>query len=592
MEIFRNDELVNKIYSLFYIIVIIFIIRLIDIQIIKYSYFYELSEKNRTRVIPRNGPRGNIITSDGIVVARNKISYSIMYFPSDTTNYDYLKKLSYLLSKIVGLNSEKLLTVILQAQNTHKPIKLVDRIGLEIIKSVYEIKNIFPELEIIEENIRDYPFNNYLSHVIGYVGKIEEKDIRKYILKGYSLDSIVGKNGVELMYEDELRGKNGGLFIEVDNRGRLVKVLGYEPWSKGNDVYLTVNWNVQKAAEDALRKLPYKRGAAVACEADSGRIIAYAVKPGIDLNNFVLKSSDTSYSYNVDEFNIPIQGLYPPASTFKIITTIAALESQKISKDRKFFCPGFYDAGSRVFKCWEKRGHGWVSMIDGLAKSCDVYYYNVADIVGPYEIENIAKRFRLDQKTGIDMPYEKTPIIFGPKKRIETKGYWYRGDTLNMSIGQGEIVVTPISMLLVIMAIANGGKFYKPYYVEKIVDERGNVLKENYPIVTGSLTLKPHTWDVLYKALREVVINGTGKACDVNGIEVYGKTGTAQNPHGKDHAWFVAFAKKDGKKTIAVSVIIEHGEHGSSAAAPVASKLIQAYYNVRENNSIKMEIIE
>lgn len=591
MEVSRNELVLSKIYNVFYVVVILFFIKLINIQIINHSYYLELSERNRIRVIPKNGPRGNILTEDDIIVAKNRISYSIMYFPSEASDKDYIERLSNILSKITSTQPERVFNIILKSQQTFKPTKIVDRVGLKDIKLIYEVKNIFPEIEITEENMRDYPFNEYLSHIIGYVGKIDENEIRRYISKGYTLDAIVGKTGVEKGYEDYLKGKNGGLFMEVDNRGRLVRIIGYEPWAKGNDVYLTINWSVQKAAEEGLRALPYKRGAVVAVEADSGRIIAYAVKPGFNLNIFVSREENKIGS-EIDEFNIPIQGLYPPASTFKVITTIAALETGKVDPEKKFFCPGFYDVGNRVFKCWEKKGHNWVNMLDGLAKSCDVYYYNVGEIVGPYEIENIAKKFRLDKKTGIDLPYEKTPVIFGPKKRIETKGYWYRGDTLNMSIGQGELLVTPISMLNVVMSLANGGYLFKPYYVDRIIDSNGKVIFKNSPILVDKIELKQSTWKVIYEAMRRVVTHGTGKACDIAGIEVYGKTGTAQNPHGKDHAWFIAFAKKDGKKPIALSVFIEHGEHGSSAAAPIAARIIKSYYGVSSPSNSKLEMVE
>ncbi|MGC9070636.1 MAG: penicillin-binding protein 2 [Elusimicrobiales bacterium] len=587
----RNEVFLERIFLVFYIVVFLFIIKLINLQIFNYSKFFKLSERNRIRIIPRNAPRGNVITSDGILVATNRVSYSVMYFPSDNTDERYLSKISSTLEKICEIKKERIFEIIRQSAKTLKPSKLIERIDIKRIKNVYEIKNIFPEVEIVEESIRNYPFGAYLSHVIGYVGKIDERDVKRYLMKGYSLDSVVGKNGVELYYEDFLKGKNGGLFMEVDNRGRLVKVIGYESGEKGSDVYLTINWRSQKAAEEALRKLPYKRAAAVACEADSGRIIVYAVKPGYDPNFFVRYSTD-NIEQEVDEFNIPIQGLYPPASTFKIFVTIAALESGKVDENKKFLCPGYYNAGNRVFKCWEKKGHGLIDMVDGLAKSCDVYYYNVGEITGPYEIESIARRFRLDQKTLIDMPYEKVSIIVGPKKRIETKGYWYRGDTINMSIGQGELLVTPIAMMSAMMALANGGKFYQPFYVDRVVKDDGSVIKHNDPKVLGNIELKKHTWDLIYTAMRKVVTNGTGRLADVDGVEVFGKTGTAQNPHGKDHAWFVGFAKKEGSKPIAFAIIVEHGEHGSSSAAPVAREIIKGYYNVMVKNESLWGIIE
>lgn len=570
----------NKIYSVFYIVVFLFVIKLIDIQILKHSYFLALSERNRLRIITRIGPRGEIITSDGISVAKNKRSYSVMYFPSSSFQEGYISKISYILSKITDFSQKRIEDILRESQKTQKPFKVLSNINVEQLKNIYEIKNIFPEIEVIEENMRFYPYKNMLSHIIGYVGKIDEVEVKDYLRKGYPLDAVVGKSGVEKKYEEYLRGRNGGLFMEVDSRGRLVRVIGFDEWIKGNDVFLTINFEVQKKAEEALFKLPYKRGAAIACEADSGRIVVYAVKPGFDPNIFVSSISSIS---EIDEFNIPVQGLYPPASTFKIITTIAALESEKINENARFYCPGYYDAGNRIFKCWVKKGHGLIDMFDGLANSCDVYYYNVGEIIGPYEIENTAKRFRLDQKTGIDMPYEKTSSIVGPKKRMGTRGYWYRGDTLNLSIGQGEVLVTPISMMMVMMALANGGRFYRPYYVDKIVGD-GKTYIQNRPNVIGTVVLKPHTWEVIYKAMRKVITDGTGKICNISGVDVYGKTGTAQNPQGKDHAWFVCFAKKEGAKPLAVVVLIEHGEHGSSSAAPVAREIIKAYYRVDDKN--------
>jgi penicillin-binding protein 2 len=203
----------------------------------------------------------------------------------------------------------------------------------------------------------------------------------------------------------------------------------------------------------------------------------------------------------------------------------------------------------------------------------------------------MAKKFRLDQKTFIDLPYEKAGKIYGPSSRINSRGYWFIGDTLNMAIGQGETLVTPMEMLMVVMALSNGGKFYKPYYVDGIISSDGKVIFQNVPQILGIITLKKETYDIIYQGMRAVVKEGTGKTCDINDVEVYGKTGTAQNPHGKDHAWFIAFAKKEGYNPIAISVLIEHGEHGSSAAAPVAREVIKEYFKSKDSIS-KLEVSE
>ncbi|MBP7796726.1 MAG: penicillin-binding protein 2 [Elusimicrobiales bacterium] len=583
----KRTELIDLIYRVFYIILILFVIKLISIQIVNHSYYLTLSEKNRIRTISKLGPRGNIITSDNVAVAVNKPSYSIMYFPRKNITDKYIDDMSLRISKVLSVSYDDIKRSISVSQKTSKPSKIINNLSIKSTMFFYELKNIFPELEIIEENARYYPYGNFLSHIIGYTGKIGEDEIKYYISKNYSLDSLVGKTGVEKKYESNLKGGDGGLFMEVDNRGRLVNIIGFKQWHKGDDVMLTINYKVQKAMEDSLSKLPYKRGAAVCMDATNGKILGYAVKPGFDLNYFSSYRDDKKYE-EIDEFNIPISGLYPPASTFKIIMTAAGLESGKISESTQFYCPGYYDAGNRVFKCWEKKGHKMLDLIGGLAKSCDVYYYNVGNLIGPYEIENMARKFRLNEKTGIDLPYEKEGKIFGPRARMSGKGYWFIGDTLNMSIGQGETLVTPMEMLMVMSSIANKGKFYKPYYVDSIVSSDDKVILRNEPQVVSEISLKDETYATLYKALRSVITDGTGKLADVPGVDVYGKTGTAQNPHGKDHAWFVAFAQKDGKNPIAISVLIEHGEHGSTAAV-VARDAIKSYFlNDDHSDEIKL----
>jgi len=593
LEYDKNEDRIELIYKIFYVVLFLFVIKIINIQIINHSYYLEISEKNRIRIVSKIGPRGSILTFDGEAVAKNKISYSVMYFPREKVNDEYLLNISKQISKIVSIDYKDVFLNLSKIQKSLKPAKIIDGLSVKTAIYFYEIKNIFPEIEILEENARYYPYNNFLSHIIGYTGKMDNNEWKYYNSKGYSFDSFVGKTGVEKKYEEYLKGKDGGLFMEVDNRGRIVRVIGFEKWDKGNDVKLTINYNVQKAAEDALRKLPYKRGAAVCVESLSGRILAYAVKPGYDLNYFS-SYRDERKTMNIDEFNIPISGLYAPASTFKIITAVAAVESGKIHEDTRFYCPGYYDAGNRVFKCWEKKGHKWQNLIDGLSNSCDVYFYNVGYQIGPYEIENIAKKFRLDEKTGIDFDYEKNGKVFGPKSRMDSKGYWFIGDTLNMAIGQGETLVTPMGMLMVVMSLSNGGYFYKPYYVDSVISGDGRTIFRNEPQLVSKIYLKEETLDVIKKAMRKVVTDGTGKVCDINGVNVYGKTGTAQNPHGKDHAWFVAFADKNGESPIAVSVLVEHGEHGSSAAGPVARDIIRAYYKVCEekNENKNIGIIE
>jgi len=564
-----------------YFIIFVFLIKIINMQVIKYSYYREMSDKNRTQIINQTAPRGKIITRDGVTMASNKPSFSLIYFPNPQNSQQTIRKVAHLIAKYSDSDGKKIYASILKSQGAMKPVKIADRLGASSIMNLSELKNFYQGLELISEANRFYPYDNYLSHVIGYVGKIDSNDWKIYSSDlNYSMDTFVGKTGLEKLYEGKFKGKDGGLYMEVDHRGRLMRIMDSRQGVPGCDVHLTVDFKMQDAAEKALASLPYKRGCAIALEPATGRILAYAVKPGFDPNIFVnYKEDKKEFDVKFDEFNIGVQGTYPPASVFKMLSTIAILESGKVRPDETFYCPGFYDAGDRIFKCWEKKGHKEVDLLKGLAHSCDVYYYNAAYKMGPLAIETAARKFRIGLKTGVDLPGEKSGNLFGPTVRASQKSYWFIGDTLNLAIGQGETLVTPMQMAVITAAIAGRGAIYRPYYVEKIVSRDGELVTGGKPEKLSQVELKEETWDLLYKALKSVVDEGTGRQAWIKDLEVYGKTGTAQNPHGKDHAWFVAFARRVNEAPgVAVAVLIEHGEHGSSAAAPVARSVIKAFY--------------
>lgn len=573
--------ILDKIFRVFYIVLIIFIIKIVNMQILNFSYYLKISEKNRIRVIKKIAPRGEIFTSDNKILATNKLSYTLLYFPPDKRNEKNEENLARTVSKVLKINSAQIIKKIDISNYTYKPVKIADNIPVDKMVLLADLKNIFPEIEITEDSVRYYPYGSLLSVLLGYVGKIPQEKIKEYLNMGYDLDATVGRSGVEMRYEKYLRGADGGIKMEVDNRGRLIRIIGSREWERGNDVILTVNYKLQKAAEDALNELSYKRGAALVMDPESGRLLVFAVKPGYDPNFISISESTGTF---INEFNIAISGTYPPASTFKIISAAAGLESGKINRNTVFKCEGSLEAKNRVFMCWEKKGHGSINLIDAIAYSCDVYFYNLALKVGPYDIEKMARNFRLGELTGIDLPYEKEGNISAPTSRLKRKSSWFVGDSFNMVIGQGETLVTPIQMLLVISAIASNGYFYRPYFVDKVIDKNGRIVFKEYPKVISMLNLKKETYDVIRESLKEVVKKGTAKWLYTPGIDIYGKTGTAQNPHGKDHAWFIGWAEGKGKKPIAFSVLVEHGEHGSTSAAYVAHKIIKAYFSGENND--------
>ena len=485
------------------------------------------------------------------------------------------------LSRLLETDYDSVRSSIYRAAARGKPLRLAENLPPKAMLKLSELKAVYPGIDIIVEARRYYPFGAYLSHLVGYIGKMDAKEwTLRATDKNYSMDSRTGKAGLEKMYERELKGKDGGIYLEVDSRGRLNRVLESRKWAPGSDIFLTIDSKAQAAAQDGLRKSISGKGAVVAIDPRTGALLAFVSMPDYDPNQFVVSGAEKDKLTpikSLPEFNVALQGSYPPGSIFKIITAAAILESGRVKPEETFFCPGYYDAGSRVFKCWDKKGHGKVNFIDGLTKSCDVYFYNAGQRAGALTIEKYARAFRLGQPSGIALPDEKSGNVFGPGPRAAKKSYWLIGDTLNLSIGQGETLMTPIQAADMIAAVANGGIFYRPYYVDRIVRNDGQITHPSKPEIMSRVELKDTTWALIRDGLHNVVFEGTGQMAKINGAEMFGKTGTAQNPQGKDHAWFVCYATVNGQPSrVAVAVLVEHGLHGASAAAPIAKAVIEA----------------
>ncbi|MEK7722584.1 MAG: penicillin-binding protein 2 [Elusimicrobiota bacterium] len=575
------QERLALLWMLAYAAALIFILRLVNLQVLGGAHYREIAEKNRTRIISQAAPRGRIFSCDEVALVTSKPSFSLIYFPGQVKTGPEIDRMALALSRSLGANYERVRKNIYKAASKEKPVRLAENLPLKIMLALSELKAVYPGVDVILEARRYYPFGAYLSHLVGYIGKMDARDwVSRSRDKNYYMDSRLGKAGLEQLYEKELKGKDGGIYLEVDSRGRLNRVMESRKWIPGADIFLTIDSKAQAAAEEGLEKSISGKGAVVALDPRSGAIIAFASMPDYDPNMFVLSGTEKEglpAGKILPEFNAALQGSYPPGSIFKIITSAAILESGRVRPDEKFHCPGYYDAGSRVFRCWEKKGHGNIAFIAGLANSCDVYFYNAGQRAGALAIEKYSRTFRLGITSGIPLPGEKTGNVFGPSLRAARKSYWFIGDTLNQAIGQGEILMTPMQAAGMIAAVANGGVFHRPYYVDRIVKSDGQLFYQGKPETLSSVQLKDNAWALIREGLHSVVLEGTGKIARINGAEIYGKTGTAQNPQGKDHAWFVAYATVNNEPAkIAVAVLVEHGEHGSSAAAPIAKAVIEA----------------
>ena len=558
-------------------------LRLAQLQILDSAEYRQMAERNASQMIYQAAPRGRIYDRAGVPLATSQPSFSLIFLPGKGKARQDLEPLARELGRQLGRDPQDLLETLDEAEREQSAARLAENLPTATMFQLSELKTLYPGVDLITEARRYYPNGRFASHLLGYMGKMSPGEWKLRKTQGYRADSRVGKMGLESAFEDELRGRDGGIQMEVDAQGRLKRKLGEIPWQPGSNIHLTIDTAVQKAADEGLRKSLTGRGAAVAIDPRTGEILAMSSQPDFDPN--ALLSTDPEevkrVSHDMPEFNNAIAGAYPPGSTFKPIVSLAALNEGRITPSETFYCPGYYKLGSKLFHCDKHEAHGEVNFLKGLAESCNVYFFNVGLKTGADRIEKYAKMFGLGQKTNVPLRGEKAGHLFGPETRRKAGKSWYDGDTLNLSIGQGELTVTPIQMAVVAAAIANRGTVWRPHYIQKIayVDGRPDFVQK--PEALAQVYAKDSAWDLVQKGMEVVVSSGTGYPAKVPGLLVAGKTGTAQNPHGKDDAWFISYAARPGQPpSIAIAVLAENAGYGAAAAAPVAKKMILAAFGM------------
>ena len=558
-------------------------LRLAQLQILDSAEYRLMAERNASQMIYQTAPRGRIYDRAGVPLATNQPSFSLIFLPGKGQARQDLEPLARELGRQLGRDPQDLLETLDQAEREQTSARLAENLPTPTMFQLSELKTLYPGVDLITEARRYYPFGRFASHLLGFMGKMSPREWKMRKAQGYRADSRIGKMGLESAFEDELRGRDGGIQMEVDAQGRLKRKLGEIAWQPGSNIHLTIAAAVQKAADDGLRKSITGRGAAVAIDPRNGDILAMSSQPDFDPN--ALLSTDPEevkrISRALPEFNNAIAGAYPPGSTFKPIVSLAALNEGRITSRDTFFCPGYFKLGSRLFHCDKHEAHGTVSFLKGLAESCNVYFYNVGLKTGGDRIERYARAFGIGQKTNIPLRGEKSGHLFGPETRRKAGKGWYDGDTLNLSIGQGELTVTPLQMAVVAAALANRGKVWRPHYMQKIVYVDGRPDFVQKPELMSQIVAKDSAWDLVQNAMEVVVSSGTGYPAKIPGLIVAGKTGTAQNPHGKDDAWFISYAARPGESpSIAIAVLVENAGYGAAAAAPVAKKMILAAFGL------------
>ena len=572
------------------------LLRLWHLQILSGDDYRSMSENNRLRFLPVAASRGAILDRNGKVLVSNRPSFSLAVIPQEVRNKEALLDQ---LSSLLGLDRKELVERWEKVKGRAKyyPIVLASNISRDQVEIIEVNRLRLPGVEIEMKPVREYFSGILASHLLGYIGEVSEEELESKGYEDYNPGDYIGKNGIERGWERELHGSDGGRELEVDARGRVLRTISESLPAVGNSVVLTIDASTQKQAEEAFGE---QAGAAIAMDVNNGEILAFVSNPGFDPALFSGNLPADKWKEYLDDVRHPLEnkaltGQYPPGSTFKIITALAGLESGAIDESSSVYCKGYYQLGTSKFNCWNKHGHGSTSLMKSLRESCDVYYYQLGEHLGVDRIAAMAKKFQLGSALGIGLRNEKNGLIPTAEwKQKRFKKGWFRGETLSVAIGQGYVLMTPIQLVSMIATVANEGDIYRPHLVKRVVDSDGKPLKEFKPELLGKTGISVENFRKVKKGLFAVVNEpgGTGAMARLGDVHVAGKTGTSQVvklrdgkggiPYKyRDHALFVAFAPYE-KPEIAVAVVVEHGEHGGSAAAPIAGRILRAWFDSKK----------
>ncbi len=561
--------------------------RMAYLQLYKGDYYYRLSEGNRIRAVKILAPRGIIYDCNGEELVKNEPGFVVSLLrTNEKPDMAVINKLA----AIIEVPPEQILEKIKQNEDSYEPIRIKSNLSAAMVTKIEERSEDLPGILLEMQSIRKYVNNELAVHVLGYVGEVSEYEISKGQNTDLKAGSIVGKSGLERYYDNYLRGTDGSYREEVDVAGRVVQTLDELPPKPGQGLVLTVDAKLQREAEKIVDEhLKYLRSsgfapkanaaAIVAIDPRNGAIKALVSRPGFNPNLFVNGISSKDWqTINDNPFdpmsNKVISGEYPPGSTFKIVTGSAALETGKVTPQEMIF-----DSG----KHWlipmgnaEGEALGWLNFHKALAASDNVYFYEMGNRVGIDVLKKYAAMFGFGKTTGIDLFGENEGIIASPEYKMKVFDEdWYLGDTFNAAIGQGFNLATPIQLAVMLSAVANNGDIYKPHLVDKIVNDDGSVVKEIKPEKVGRLPVSAETLELLQSALKAVAQEGGTAAQMANlSVPVAGKTGTAENPHGKDHGLFVGYAPADNPNLVVVAVI-DQGGFGSVSAAPIVQRIFE-----------------
>ncbi len=579
----------------------VLVLQLINLQLVQGKEYTLKATMNMENNIPIPAARGEIYDRDfkkgvsGTVIVSNRPSFNLTMVPKNFESETKMMEVLERLAPIAGIDPQAILADIKKG-NPWERYLIKDDVSFDVIVKISSYKNLFPNIRWEDAPVRVYNYSDVFSHVIGYIGSLSKDEYNNLKDQGYKYYQTIGKTGIEKQYDSILRGEDGYIRRIVDVRNRMEgEEVGKTP-TGGDNIVLTIDYEVQAAAHDALGA---NSGAVVVIKATTGEVLALVSKPGFDPNEIISKeNSNVIRELNNDPakpfLNRAIMSRYPPASTFKLVTSIAALETEKTYPEKTYYCPGKYTLKGYVdtdFYCFKT--HGTLDLYWAIGKSCSVYFYYLGMAVGPTMIMKYASYMGLDEFTKVDIPGEISGFIPSQRWKLKTFGQpWFDGDTINLSIGQGFTAVTPIGLANMMCGIVNNGIVYKPYLLKEVYSpDNRTVLQNIKKEKLREVPLSPVTLNTIKQGMRNSVMGGTSGWLSRLKIPVAGKTGTAQTRSNRkenfsQHAWFLGFGPYgyETENSIVVCVFVEYGQWGAEAAVPVAerifSKLIdQGYFN-------------
>ena len=568
--------------TVFFTLILVGIVaRLYFLQVVNGAYYAGVAEDNRLRIISTDAPRGEIRDRNGVILATDVPSFDIVVTTYDLKNSD--QELG-VVAQISGMKLQTLKDTVKKASvGPFTPITVARNVSKSVALKLAEQEPDLPGIQLVMSTKRSYPQGTMAAHVLGYTGEISDTELQSLQADGYAMKDTIGKEGVELQYESLLRGQKSQKLIEVDAGGKAVKTLQEKLAVPGKSIVLTIDTRLQKTCEELLGD---NQGAAIMMDPRNGELLALASAPTFDPNKFIsgISSQDwKTWSARGSLFDRAIAGTFPPASTFKVVTGTAGLETRTITDRSIIYCGGGLTVGGRLFKCWIwPGGHGSEDIYRAYADSCDVYFFTVASRTGIESMDTYAHKFGIDKVTGVDLPGEATGFYPTPQWKLSKyKESWYEGDTMNMGIGQGYMLETPIRNICIYSSIAMNGTLWRPHLLKASVDPVTKAETDTMPVVQDTLGITAATLATVKKGLNLVSKTGGTARIQVGNIEICAKTGTAETgTPNLYHTWMIAFAPMDNPQVAVLLMYEDSPYQRSTSMAPLVHRMLQQYFDL------------